>query len=439
ARNLADRRGHNALFLARGGDGIGIGPGLCLVRRERMAADNRRPDPRGAGPDPACRQYPAPASRRGKPHQPRGAQGITMAGARALNPAERMDWLRLLRTENIGPITFYQLLQRYGSATAALEALPELAKRGGRSGTLRIPTRADALKEMAAVERAGARLIAWGEPDYPPALAAVEDAPPLLSARGNLPLATRRAVAIVGARFARDIAVQLGGHEIAVVSGVARGIDAAAHEGALDTGTIGVLATGIDQVYPEENRALHAAIAERGLLLAEQPVGTEPHARNFPRRNRIISGIALGVLVVEAAFKSGSLITARFALEQGRDVFAVPGSPLDPRCRGTNDLIRRGAKLTESAEDILGEIAPGAVAAPARTSIPNETPASSLGDSDLDRARRAVVEKLSPTPIPVDDLVRATGMPAALVAAILLELSLAGRLDRQAGNRVALL
>lgn len=374
---------------------------------------------------------------------------MIVAAARTLNPAERMDWLRLIRTENIGPITFYQLLQRYGSATAALEALPELAKRGGRSGTLRIPTRADALKEMAAVERAGARLIAWGEPDYPSALAAVEDAPPLLSARGNLPLATRRAVAIVGARnasangkrFARDIAVQLGGHEIAVVSGVARGIDAAAHEGALDTGTIGVLATGIDQVYPEENRALHAAIAERGLLLAEQPVGTEPHARNFPRRNRIISGIALGVLVVEAAFKSGSLITARFALEQGRDVFAVPGSPLDPRCRGTNDLIRRGAKLTESAEDILSEIAPGSTAAspPRASSFSSERPASEPGESDLERARRAVLEQLSPTPVPVDELVRATGMPAALVAAILLELSLAGRLDRQAGNRVALL
>jgi DNA processing protein len=374
---------------------------------------------------------------------------VIVAAARTLNPAERMDWLRLIRTENIGPITFYQLLQRYGSATAALEALPELAKRGGRSGTLRIPTRADALKEMAAVERAGARLIAWGEPDYPSALAAVEDAPPLLSARGNLPLATRRAVAIVGARnasangkrFARDIAVQLGGHEIAVVSGVARGIDAAAHEGALDTGTIGVLATGIDQVYPEENRALHAAIAERGLLLAEQPVGTEPHARNFPRRNRIISGIALGVLVVEAAFKSGSLITARFALEQGRDVFAVPGSPLDPRCRGTNDLIRRGAKLTESAEDILSEIAPGSTAAspPRASSFSSERPASEPGESDLERARRAVLEQLSPTPVPVDELVRATGMPAALVAAILLELSLAGRLDRQAGNRVALL
>ena len=297
-----------------------------------------------------------------------------MAG-RTLNPAERMDWLRLIRSENIGPITFYQLLARYGSATAALEALPDLARRGGRNGGIRVPTRADALKEMAAVERAGATLIAWGEPNYPPALTSVEDAPPLLSARGNLALASRRAIAIVGARnasangkrFARDIAMQLGQHDLAVVSGLARGIDAAAHEGALQSGTIAVLATGIDQVYPEENRALQQAIGEHGLLLAEQPVGTEPHARNFPRRNRIISGIATGVLVVEAALKSGSLITARLALEQGREVFAVPGSPLDPRCRGTNDLIRRGAKLTEDAEDILGEIPPGAALPPRAT------------------------------------------------------------------------
>jgi DNA processing protein len=356
-----------------------------------------------------------------------------------------MDWLRLIRAENIGPITFYQLLQRFGSATAAIEALPELARRGGRSGALRVPTRADALKEMAAVERAGARLIAWGEPNYPPALAAIEDAPPLLSARGNFQLAERRAIAIVGARnasangkrFARDIALQLGQHDFVVVSGLARGIDAAAHEGALATGTVAVLATGIDQVYPEENRALHAAIAERGLLLAEQPIGTEPHARNFPRRNRIISGIAMGVLVVEAAFKSGSLITARLALEQGRDVFAVPGSPLDPRCRGTNDLIRRGAKLTESADDILGELAPG-LQLPTRAAFLDE-PAVAPGESDLDRARRTVLEQLSPTPVPVDELVRGTGLPAALVAAVLLEFTLAGRLDRQAGNRVALL
>ena len=372
-----------------------------------------------------------------------------MATARTLNPAERMDWLRLIRSENIGPITFYQLLQRYGSATAALEALPDLARRGGRnSGTLHVPTRADALKEMAAIERAGAKLIAWGEPNYPSALAAVEDAPPLLSARGNMELTQRRAIAVVGARnasangkrLARDIAMQLGQNNFAVVSGLARGIDAAAHEGSLDTGTIGVLATGIDRVYPEENRALHDAIAARGLLLAEQPIGTEPHARNFPRRNRIISGIAVGVLVVEAAFKSGSLITARLALEQGREVFAVPGSPLDPRCRGTNDLIRRGAHLTESADDIIAEFAPGLASVPRPPQSAVDEPAGfEPGNADLERARRLVLEQLSPTPVPVDDVVRGTGIPASLVAAVLLELSLAGRLDRQAGNRVALL
>jgi DNA processing protein len=367
---------------------------------------------------------------------------------RTLNPAERMDWLRLIRSENIGPITFYQLLQRYGSAAAGLDALPELAQRGGRSGSLRVPTRADALKELAAIERAGAKLVAWGEPGYPPALAAVEDAPPLLTARGDLELAQRRAVAIVGARnasangkrFARDIAVQLGQQGFVVVSGLARGIDAAAHDGSLQTGTVAVVATGIDRVYPEENRALSDAIAARGLLLAEQPLGTEPHARNFPRRNRIIAGVALGVLVVEAAFKSGSLITARLALEQGRDVFAVPGSPLDPRCRGTNDLIRRGAKLTETVEDIVAELSPGAVPPP-RPTVSAAEPAASFeaGEQELERARRTLLEQLSPNPVPVDELVRATGMPAQMVAAVLLELSLAGKLDRQAGNRVALL
>jgi DNA processing protein len=368
--------------------------------------------------------------------------------ARTLNPAERMDWLRLIRSENIGPITFYQLLQRYGSAASALDALPELARRGGRHNSLRVPPRADALKELAAVERAGAKLIAWGEPGYPPALTAVEDAPPLLTARGNLQLVERRAVAIVGARnasangkrFARDIALQLGQQGFVVVSGLARGIDAAAHEGALETGTIAVVATGIDRVYPEENRALSEAIAARGLLLAEQPLGTEPHARNFPRRNRIIAGIALGVLVVEAAFKSGSLITARLALEQGREIFAVPGSPLDPRCRGTNDLIRRGAKLTESVDDIVAELSPGAPLPPRPTLSVTEPPAPfEAGEHELERARRTLLEQLSPSPVPVDELVRATGMPAALVAAVLLELSLAGKLDRQAGNRVALL
>ncbi|MGH6988272.1 MAG: DNA-processing protein DprA [Stellaceae bacterium] len=372
-----------------------------------------------------------------------------MATTRTLNPAERLDWLRLIRTENIGPITFYQLLARYGSAEAAVDALPELARRGGRNRPLRVPTRAQALHEMAALDRAGAKFIAWGEADYPIALAAIEDAPPLLAARGRLELTRRRAVAIVGARnasangrrFARDVALQLGRHELVVVSGLARGIDAAAHEGALETGTIAVLATGIDKVYPDENRALHETIAERGLVLAEQPVGTEPLGRHFPRRNRIISGIALGVLVVEAALKSGSLITARFALEQGREVFAVPGSPLDPRCRGTNDLIRRGARLTESADDILAEIAPG-MATPAPVSAiatVDREPMAELSDRDLERARTMLIEHLAPNPVPVDELVRMTHLSPSQVAAVLLELTLAGRIERQAGNQVALL
>jgi DNA processing protein len=372
-----------------------------------------------------------------------------MAAPRLLNPAERLDWLRLLRSEAIGPITFYQLLSRFGSATAALERLPEIARRGGRTKPLATYSKPAAERELEALDRAGAKLIAWGEPSYPVALAAVEDAPPLIAAKGKLDLLERRMVAVVGARnasangkrFARDIALQLGQQGFVVASGLARGIDAAAHEGALATGTIAVVAGGIDQVYPEENRRLHELIAETGVLLAEQKIGTEPQARHFPRRNRIISGISLGTLVVEAALKSGSLITARFALEQGREVFAVPGSPLDPRCRGTNDLIRRGAKLTESADDILAELAGGLVQ-PLRANRPGifadegPTPAA---EPEIAAARKIVLEQLSPTPVPVDELVRQCGLSPALVAAVLLEIELAGRLERQAGNQVALL
>ena len=364
---------------------------------------------------------------------------------RALNPAERLDWLRLSRSENVGPVTFYQLLARFGSAAAALAALPEIAQQGGRRRPLAICPRSAAERELAALDRAGARLVAWGEPDYPAALAAVDDAPPLLSLQGDAALLARPAVAVVGARnasangrrFARDIALQLGQRGIAVVSGLARGIDAAAHEGALPTGTIAIVAGGIDQIYPEENRALHEAIAERGLILAEMPLGTEPQARHFPRRNRIISGASLGVLVVEAALRSGSLITARFALEQGREVFAVPGSPLDPRCRGTNDLIRRGAALAETAEDVVAalgpQLAPRAVPPPR----PRPEPAPP-GPAELARAMSRVLEQLSPDPVPVDELVRQCRLPAAVVAAVLLDLELAGRLERQPGNLVAL-
>jgi len=371
------------------------------------------------------------------------------AAPRPLTPSERLDWLRLIRTDHVGPITFFDLLARFGSATAAIEALPEFARRGGRQRPLVVAAKAAAERELAAVAAANAQLIAWGEPGYPPALAAIEDAPPLLSVRGNAHLLARRAIAVVGARnasangrrFARDMALQLGGHQFVVVSGLARGIDAAAHEGALPTGTIAVLAGGIDVVYPEENRALHESIAERGVLIAEMPVGTTPQARHFPRRNRIISGISLGVLVVEAALGSGSLITARCALDQGREVFAVPGSPLDPRCRGANDLIRKGARLVESADDILEELAPAlevplaerrrdlfAAAAPA---MPDE--------AALDSARTRVLEMLSPSPLPVDELVRQCQLSPAIVLTVLLELQLAGRIERQPGNQVALL
>ncbi len=372
------------------------------------------------------------------------------AASRSLNPAERLDWLRLIRSENVGPITFYQLLQRFGSAAAALDALPEAARRGGRGRTLKICPRADAERELAAVDKAGARLVAWGEPDYPPALAAVEDAPPLISVRGKAELLSRRAIAVVGARnastngrrFAREVAGDLGRRGLLVVSGLARGIDAAAHQGSLETGTVAVVAGGIDVVYPEENQALYEAIAEQGVLVAELPVSTVPQARHFPRRNRIISGISLGVLVVEAALRSGSLITARFALEQGRDVFAVPGSPLDPRCRGTNDLIRRGATLAEGAEDVLT-----ALEGPLSTPLTKiHTPAlrspatnGNISEKELDQATLRVLEGLGPTPVPVDELVRQCQLSPAIVVTILLELELAGRLERHAGNQVTLL
>jgi DNA processing protein len=280
--------------------------------------------------------------------------------ARALNPQERLDWLRLARTETVGPVTFYALLRRFGSARAALEALPRLSR------PVAAMSRRDAEAELAALDRLGAVILCWGEPDYPATLAAVEDAPPVLTVLGNPALLQAPMVAVVGARnasangrrIANELAAGLGEAGVVVVSGMARGIDAAAHLGALDSGSAAVDAGGADIVYPEENRGLYDALVERGVVVAELPLGTEPQARHFPRRNRIISGMARGVVVVEAAAKSGSLITARFALEQGREVFAVPGSPLDPRCRGCNDLLRNGATLTETAADILTQLGP---------------------------------------------------------------------------------
>jgi DNA processing protein len=370
--------------------------------------------------------------------------------ARAPAPAELLDWLRLARSERVGPVLFRELIGRYGSAGAALAALPELARRGGRAAPLRIAGRADAERELEAHAKLGARLVASCEPDYPERLAALEDAPPVLTVHGDVALLAAKTVAVVGARnasvngrrFAEALARDLGAAGFRVVSGLARGIDTAAHQGALDTGTVAVVGGGADAVYPPENAALHVAIAARGAVVAESRLGTEPRAHHFPRRNRIISGLSLGVVVVEAALKSGSLITARCAGEQGREVFAVPGSPLDPRCRGTNGLIRDGAHLVEGAGDVIGVLAAlHGAAAPRRDAPKAPLPGPQKPDESLENVaamHAKLLELLDPHPVPVDELVRRCQLsPAALVTA-LLELELAGRVVRHAGNRVAL-
>ena len=356
--------------------------------------------------------------------------------------ADLLDRLRLIRTPGIGPIAFRQLLLRFGSASAALAAIPDLARRGrGRAPAL-FPTAA-AEREIAAVEALGARYLMLGQGLYPRALAELESAPPLLTVRGRLDLLDRPMVAIVGARnasaaacrFARGLAHDLGREGVTVVSGLARGIDSAAHDGSIDEGTVAVIAGGIDVVYPPENAARQQAIAERGLLVAEMPPGTEPRARHFPYRNRIIAGLAAGTVVVEAAPRSGSLITARLAAEAGREVMAVPGSPLDPRAQGCNGLIRDGATLIQNAADVIEAVRPtlGQVATP-RAPF-DHAPAPVDAEPDL---RESVESLLGPSPVPVDELVRQSGASAGSVQLILLELDLAGRLDRHAGGKVSL-
>jgi DNA processing protein len=358
-------------------------------------------------------------------------------------PADIIARLRLIRSENIGPITYFQLLARFGSAQAAIDAIPDLAARGGGRAPRLVP-RSQIEREMEEVERFGARYLFLGHPPYPPLLAELEAAPPALIVKGHLALLDRPAVALVGARnasaaacrYARQLSQALGAAGTVVVSGLARGIDAAAHDGALDSGTIAVIAGGIDIVYPPENEARQHAIAERGLLVAEQAPGVEPRARHFPYRNRIIAGLALGTVVVEAAPRSGSLITARFAAEFGREVMAVPGSPLDPRAQGCNQLIRDGATLIQTAEDVLESIEPGQIRpfrAPDRPFAAPELAA----DAD-ERHREIVVGLLSVTPVPIDEIVRQADVPAPIVQTILLELELAGRLDRHAGGKVSL-
>lgn len=353
---------------------------------------------------------------------------------------ERIARLRLARTDKIGPVTFSQLLQRFGSALEAIDRLPELVRRTGRS-SYKVPAHADVQAELDRGAAFGATLLVRGDHNYPSRLAAIEPPPPVLWVKGRIGLLKGETVAVVGARiasaggirFARSLAQELGQHNHVVVSGLARGIDTAAHLGSIETGTVAVLGGGIDDIYPPENAELHARIGEQGCLVSESPMGARAQARDFPRRNRILSGLSRGVVVVEAELKSGSLITARMAAEQGRDVFAVPGSPLDPRTRGTNDLLRQGAMLCEGIEDIqrafttlrtLFEPPPFTDFEPA-----NEDVAPDLLEQ--------IADLLSPVPTPTDELARSLNIPASVVAAALLELSLADRASLLPGGLVA--
>ncbi|PZU10391.1 MAG: DNA-protecting protein DprA [Sphingomonas sp.] len=356
--------------------------------------------------------------------------------------ADALDRLRLIRTPSIGPVTFGQLLVRFGSAGAAIRALPDLARRGGGPAP-RVAAEGDVARELGRVAALGGRYWLLGRPGFPPLLAELEDAPPALIVLGDPALAARPLVAMVGARnasaaavrFARSLAHDLAGEGWVVVSGLARGIDTAAHVGALEGGTVGVVAGGADIFYPPENERLQRAIAERGLLVAEQPPGTEPRARHFPYRNRIIAGLASGTIVVEAAPKSGSLITARLANEAGREVMAVPGSPLDPRAQGCNLLIRDGATLVQGAADVIEALAPFGRGPGRLVGLVREDP---VPLDVADRERSIVTDLLGPVPVDVDELVRLSSLAPAVVQIVLLELELAGRLDRHAGGRASL-
>lgn len=363
--------------------------------------------------------------------------------SQSLPREEQLDWLRLIRTPNVGVITFWELLRRYGSAKKALEALPDLTSRGGKP--LEPYPEAQAYQELESLTKWGARLISRECSEYPRLLKAIEDAPPLLCIRGRIELLQNPILGIVGARnaslngrhFATRLAKELGHAGYSIASGLARGIDGAVHEGSLETGTIGVIAGGIDSIYPPENKALYERMYEEGLILAEAPWGTAPQATHFPRRNRIISGISQGIIVIEAAYKSGSLITARNALDQGRDVFAVPGSPLDPRSQGTNKLIQDGCTLIQSSRDVLENLSPVPYESspPIESSLFEET--NIYNGSNLDDIRKKIQEFLDPTPVSIDELVRSCHNCPQGVWHVLLELELTGQIIRHPGNKVS--
>ena len=364
-----------------------------------------------------------------------------------LTRPQRTAWLRLIRTENVGPTTFRQLLNRYGSAEAALDQLHGLVRRSGTATPPRVPTISEMEDEIAQIERRGARLVASGEPGYPPLLRHIPDAPPLVTIAGGENLSWKFTIGIVGARNASAagqklaglLARELGDEGYTVVSGLARGIDTAAHAASLRTGTVAVLAGGLDHLYPSENIPLAEAILEQGgALLTEMPMGWEPRARDFPRRNRLVSGLSLGVVVVEAAKRSGSLITARMALEQNREVFAVPGSPLDPRAEGGNHLIKEGAHLVTGVPDII-EALTASIPTRRRAFEPEWEPELDLeAEAPTEGDRGRLLQALSVTPVAVDTLIAETGLPVSAVQTLLLELDLGGQIEWSGGQLVAL-
>ncbi|WP_319529042.1 DNA-processing protein DprA [uncultured Cohaesibacter sp.] len=368
-----------------------------------------------------------------------------------LSDSERFDWLRLIRSENIGPATFHDLVRYFGSASKALEAVPDLARRGGARKPIRLASEQDIEEEWQQLYRAGARLVALGEQDYPRALAHIHAPPPLLTIAGNTDLAQRLTVAIVGSRncsaigikLTKMLAYDLGAEGVTITSGLARGVDTAAHQASLSTGTIAIVAGGLNCIFPKENLDLAHTIARQGLLVSEMPWNWQGRAQDFPRRNRIISGVSAGTLVIEAAKRSGTLITARYALEQGREIFAIPGSPLDPRAEGTNNLIKQGACLVCNADDILANLTERFANAGSVTGLISEPGGPSQikeSDDDLDSSvRQDFIRILSPTPITIDELVRQSGLAPGDIHMMLLELDLAGKLERHGNQSVSLI
>ncbi len=365
----------------------------------------------------------------------------------SLSQQERFDRIRLARSDNVGPVTFRDLIAEFGSASLALAALPERVRQAGGKRTIKTASPAQIEKELKEAAKHGVRIITVGEADYPALLLQADPPPPLILVKGALHLATKECIALVGSRnasgaglrMAGDLARALGENDYVTVSGLARGVDATIHKASLKTGTIAVVAGGIDIVYPEENRKLHEAIIEQGLIVSEMPLGTQPQGRHFPRRNRLISGLSRATIVVEAALRSGSLITARYALEQNRELMAVPGSPLDPRAKGSNALLKQGAVLVETAEDVtnwLDQMPPPQF---------NESMDAMFSDAPRkptelrDRDLQTLIDLLGPTPLAEDELIRLSGLSAQLVKAHLSNLELAGRIIREPGQKVAMI